>query len=118
MSRSPSKLVPAAHRLLCVENRDGAFVEAVHELIAQGGRRLAFLPFNERAQRIVEALGPGASNCELWALDSSENAPLPASVRPLPAGERVDAVLVLLDSGEALGAASLQLLDLDHGTVV
>ena len=120
MSRSPSKSVLTAHQLLCVENRDGAFVEAVHDLIAKGGRRLAVLPFNERAQRIVEALGPAASNCELWALDSPENAPLTASVRPLPAGEHVDVILVLFDSGEALGAALLQLqfLDLDCGTVV
>jgi hypothetical protein len=107
-----------AHELLCVENHDGAFVEAAHDVIASGGRRLALLPFNERAQRIVEALGPPASNCELWALDSPENLPLPASVRQLPAGEHVDAVLVLLDSGEALGAALLQLLDLDCKTVV
>jgi len=110
--------VLTAHQLLCVENRDGAFVEAVYDVIAKGGRRLAVLPFNERAQRIVETLGPAASNCELWALDSPENATLPASVRPLPPGEHIDAVLVLLDSGEALGAALLQLLDLDCQTLV
>jgi hypothetical protein len=118
MSRSPSKSVPTAHQLLCVENRDGAFVRAVRDVINQGGRRLAVLPFNERAQRIVEALGPTSSNCELWALDSPENLTLPASVRPLPAGEHADAILVLLDRGEALGAALLQFLDLDCGTVV
>jgi hypothetical protein len=114
--------MPISHQLLCVENRDDAFVAAVHDVIAQGGRRLAFLPFNERAQRISEllgeSLGPAVSNCELWALDSPENSPLPAAVRPLPTGEHVDAILVLPAGAEALGTALLQLLDLDCGTVI
>ena len=105
-------------QLLCVENRDDAFVAAVRDVIAQGGRRLAFLPFNERAQGILDTLGPTVSNCELWALDSAENSPLPAVIRPLPTGECVDAVLVPLASGEALSAVLLQLLDLDCGTVI
>ncbi len=106
------------NQLLCVENRDDAFVAAIHDVISQGGRRLAFLPFNERAQGILDTLGPMVSNCELWALDNPENSPLPAVVRPLPAGECVDAILVLLADGEALGAALLQLLDLECGTVI
>ena len=88
--------------LLFIENQDEAFVETARQFIAQGIRRVTFLPFDQRAQRICQALQtPEFSTCEFGST-------------PAPG----DLILITDDNDDTLGTTLLELLDFHRGTVV